>query len=153
MLSINDHMLLDSILNWENFEEAIQYLIFEASKQRPDICPVLLGLIPQIAANRLKRAETEQRKKEQALHLAVCSEQMDTADPSYFAAITPICMEVFPDGTADKHCEAEKRYFENFKLMLMDKKYFDFKRDASWAHQYGYEDYLLLVRKKILEEA
>jgi hypothetical protein len=111
-------------------------------------------LIPEIAELELiAERKVAEGFGNAAFWLIVQQELKIDKDPSsYFASMVPVCMALFPKGTAKGRSDIEKRYFDCFRQLFSDKKIFSWEKNGEWAVSNGYANYLKLVELSILSD-
>lgn len=150
MITQYEEGLLNEILNWNDADEAIEFLIKNYAKGNVANARFLLGMIPGIADMAIEKMTEHASKHSQASYWLMCQRGMEPDKSGmFFASMLPVCIARFPNGNAEGCCKAEKDYFEQFLSLFQDKKQFSWEKDRAWADTHGYTDYLLLVEKQL----
>ena len=150
MITPYEKGILDEILKWRDVAEVIDYMLAEYAKGGATNVVHLLSRIGDLAGVQVAQSEKRVSEYSQAAHWLMAQRELKPDKTgSFFAAQLPVCMVMFPNGNADGHCEAEKRYFRQFLEAFSDKNQFRWDRDRSWADMYGYTEYLQLVERQM----
>lgn len=146
MLALNEQAIIAEVIQNENAEEMILTLINRFASKSVDNCRVIIRNNDRLIDKMMELQQKQRMEALQAAYMAVLQREFDITDyKTYFASMVPVCQVLFPLGTADGECLALKKYFDEFVNLLHNKKAFDIERDKSWAENYGYLDYLILV--------
>lgn len=150
MISPYEKRILEEILNWNDVDEAIDYLMAEYAKKGAANALHLLSRIGDIASVQVAQSEKRVVEYSQAAHWLMAQRELKPdKSGTFFATLLPVCKIMFPNGNADGYCEAEQRYFRQFLEAFSDKNQFRWDRDRTWADMYGYTEYLQLIERKM----
>lgn len=150
MLLPQEESILDEILNWQDADEAVLYLIRNFAKNSTANAQLLLSEIPAIAEAMLTRIAERASLYSQASYWLMCQREMEPDKSGmFFASMLPVCMARFPAGNSDGCCKAEKDYFDLFLTLFQDTKQFSWEKDKGWADTHGYTDYLRMVESQL----
>ena len=150
MLLPQEESVLDEILNWQDADEAVMYLIRNFAKNSTANAQLLLSEIPKIAEAMLNRITEIASLHSQASYWLMCQREMEPDKSGmFFASMLPVCMARFPSGNSEGCCKAEKDYFDLFLTLFRDKKQFSWEKDKGWADMHGYTDYLRIVESQL----
>ncbi len=154
MLLEQEKQILQEILEWENVNEAVGFLIKQYSELSVHHARALLTVIPKVADEALERVGRVATDNAQAAHWLMCQREMKPDNSGmFFASMLPVCKVMFPNGKPKSGNKAEMGYWNLFVEQFQNPKVFSWKKDRAWADQYGYTEYLELVENQLKEEA
>ena len=150
MITLHEEGILKEILGWDDAEAALDYLMAEYAKKGSANARFLLSRIGDISGAMIAQKEKQIAEYSSAAHWLIAQREVGPYPSGiFFATMLPVCKVMFPNGNADGHNEAEKRYFQKFLEMFHDPKQFSWKDDKDWAIQNGYFEYLQLVERQM----
>ena len=142
--------ILSEIVEWEDADEAVTYLLQAYAKRSVDNARKLLGLIPGIADAAIEQVTEYASLHSQASYWLMAQREMEPDKSGmFFASMVPVCKARFPSGNSVGCCKAEKEYFDQFLMLFQDKKQFSWEKDKGWADTHGYTEYLRLVERQM----
>lgn len=153
MLTLHEKSLLDEIVEWNDAEEAVRYLIESFAGKGYSNALHILGLIQDVGQVVVKKATERENDFHQAAWWLIAQREMKPDSSGIlFSTMLPVCKAMFPNGNADRCSEVQKRYFQKFVDMLRDKKQFSWDRDKTWADTNGYTEYIRNVERQLRGE-
>lgn len=150
MLSYEKQKKLMDILDWDESDEAVEFLNNQYAFRNYANALRLIKSIANISDTLVNKMAEVSGAYAQAAQWLLFQRKMNVdKEGMYFASMVPVCMAMFPDGTAEGRTLAEKEYFKLFVDLFKDKKQFKWARDAEWARTNGYTDYLRMVERNL----
>lgn len=152
MLSYEKQKKIMEILDWDDCDDAIEFMNNQYAFRNYANALRLIKSIASISDTLVNKMAEITSSYSQAAHWLMFQREMSVdKEGMYFASMVPVCMAMFPDGTADGKSMADREYFDLFVNLFKDKKQFSWKRDELWAKNNGYTDYLKMVERKLAE--
>lgn len=133
-------------------QAAVEEIIRNYAKKSVKNTEILLSLIPDVCKAQVKlmtKVANDNYMAAEWLCNLRCMKLDRTNQPSYFAAMVPAAMVLFPNGTAEGSSPAKKKFFDTFVDLY--RKEFDWKKDGHWAESFDYTDFFKLLDKNIQE--
>jgi len=153
MLPEHEKQILQEILNWEDVDEAVGFLIMQYSEQSVHHTSALLTAIPKVAEIALEQSRKVAKDFAEAASWLMWQREMKPDDSGmFFASMLPVCKSIFPSGKPTRGSKGELAYWKLFVEQFQNPKVFSWDRDRTWAKQYGYTEYLELVERQLKEE-
>ena len=139
-----DKEFIQTILKREDIDELMPVLIRMYAEQSVSNCVSILNAATDTSKIMLRLIEKDNLKWQQATFMSILSHRMDECEPAQkFAIMTPVVIQMFPDGRPGS-AKIEEDYFNEYLKLLRNKKAFDIEKesDRKWAETYGYLDYI-----------
>lgn len=144
-VAMNSEELISLIVNHPDSIDITCQLLDVLSKRSYKAGQQFLDHIGKISSNMISNVLENSCKYKEAADWAIIQQSLTADKRTRLYTMLPICQVCFPDGNADKCCEAQKRYFKEFVNLLKDRKLFDMSKDKEWADSYGYTEYIQKV--------
>ena len=151
MIDIN-YEAIEYFLSLDNLDTHIRILLLDYVERckTSDALYNLLALIPCITKVEIGKRDDEVTRKWHATQemIQLYMYRGKKLNPeNYISALIHVAMEHFPNGTAEKQCEAAKEFFQTFVDCLKETK--DKFIDSRWAKDIiPCNDYLKMVLEK-----
>lgn len=130
-----------------NENKLVLNLICEYANQSVENSLSLINEISNISKIMLEKKNKQLLKSKEALYWMICHHETKKKDWN-IGMLIPVCMEIYPNGCVENHCDAEKVFFTEFLDFLKDKNNFDWNKDKEWAEQFEYWNWLCKVKEK-----
>lgn len=135
------HALLDA----DNARECMDAMLNWYAKASFDNAQYLLGKCQKLSEITFMHCDAAKRRYEEASRWLVKLRKFERDPRTILAAMTPVCMALYPEGNADRYCKAEQDFFAEFKALLHNPKAFTWEDSGDWAVSFGYDDYIRRV--------
>lgn len=153
MLLDREKAFLLELLKGKDAEEMVMFTIKQYADMSVQNARLLLEVIPKIADAAIRIMAKDAADKALAAFWLMGQRKMEPDESgTYFASMVPVCKVLFPNGSYDGSCVAEAEYWELFIKQFQNPKVFSWSKDAGWAENYGYTDYLKLVEENLREK-
>lgn len=145
MLTVNQRIMISELLCSENVEECVEQLLRMYAKSSYGAAKHLLGQCHELSNIAFDHLMRDRDETESAARWAIRLRSFGDDPKTRFAAMVPVCMVLYPAGTAKRCCKGEQDFFAEFVSLLKNPKVFDWGVDGDWADDYGYTDFLKRV--------
>lgn len=148
MNGIRIELLVNEILSFREVDDIVSTLVRRYAGRSLTNAKTLLNLIPEITDKAIGHFEKKQSFTHRALWAATTLKNASKEDKrTYFAILTPLVMEICPNGNDNGCSRSESELFAEFVKLVNDKKAFSWETDKSWAERNEYADYIKLVQE------
>ena len=139
-------LIIDTIVNRSDRVDIVCKLLDVISKGSYSDGKQFIDKISKISSNIVESLQRSSLEYLEAANWAVTQQAFESSYKSArFCTMLPVCKVCFPNGNADHCSEAQRKYFNEFTSLLMDKTIFNIKKDGTWLDSYNYRDYVNLV--------
>ena len=146
MLSVEDMVLADMILDRQQTDEVVKYIMRRYAEKSVLNARSLMRYSITLSDLALEQTELDRNRAQRSLE-TLMNFFGEPPGKMFFAAMVPVCMVVFPTGTPDGGSPKQREFFEKFAAMMKDPACFSWERDADWADINGYTEYLRKVEE------
>lgn len=149
MVNQDVRLIVNMLLSNDNVDEIVDCLLSEYAQQSVDNARSLLNKCVKLSDIALFQCNEKKEKYHEAANNMVLLRSIQNSLSIKLALMIPVCKTLYPDGKVnEKHSEAQKMFFKEFKETLNNHKAFSWEKDKGWADSYGYSDYIRLVQSQ-----
>ena len=141
MLSVEDMVLADILLARQQTDEVVKYIMRRYAEKSVLNARGLMRYSITLSDIALEQTEFDRNRAQRSLE-TLMNFFGDPPSRTFFAAMVPVCMSVFPEGTPDGGSPKQREFFGKFAEMMKDPECFFWERDGNWAEAMGYKKYL-----------
>lgn len=139
---------IHTLLEADNARECVDALLNQYAKESFGNAQYLLSKCQILSEIAFMHCDAARRRNKNAARWLVKLRKFEKDPRTILAAMTPVCMALYPEGNADGYCKAEQDFFGEFKALLHNPKAFTWEDSGDWAESFGYGDYIRLVLGK-----